>query len=476
VVRCEEAIHTFEENDRAIFVSPGHLVLQESSKPHSSTAAVLQAPLQDTNKFRSPMLRTPDPQLSFTTPPVHDEGISEPMRFVPKRNNAVSVKGGPKTSRAPFECRAVPSLRAAGSTESLKLCVDASTMTHSLDDEKKISDRQKCSSCLERMDRIMVWNATQTPHTKVENVGVQVQIAKLGRLRKWVAQKKLKLHTVNEGNDVRNDTTTVNKRSCSYSNASKTPVSFSDMMPTAALKDDRSEAASESKQQAPKRSGLSASGNKGGRKGKGSFYKPPYQARVNNRGQSSFSLYSSGMSDKESAVSSTVSQRTLPPKGILKPRSNIELQQPAPSPQMPWQRSLSLLNCDLPEYSVSSPLQASKPFNSSGRLREYGKSSSEPLGGMGTNNPTQPNSSNLGSLFGGTAASFPKFGNPDIGSTPDTHQNFFGVHHNQFSSLPRGSGNPGPGLGMQPFQHQTSMVFPQTGNSSMMPHDADRHY
>jgi hypothetical protein len=467
VVRCEEAIHTFEENDRAIFVPPGRLVLQESSKSHSSAAAVLQAPLQDANKFRSPMLRTPDPQLSFTTPPVRGEDISEPLRYIPKRENAVSVKKGPKTSRAPFERRAVPSLRAAGSTGSLKLCVDASTMTHSLDDGKKISNKQKCPSCVERMNRIMVWNATQTPPKQVENVGVQVMSAKPGRLPKWAAQKKRKLRTLNKGNDV-----TVNKRTCSYSNASKTPVCFSDMMPTSALEDDRSEVASESKQQSPKQRGLSASGNEGDRKGKDSFYRPtPYQARVNNRGQGSFSLYSSGMSDKESGVSTSVSQRTLPPKGILKPRGNIELQQPVPSPQMPWRSSLAL-----PEYPVSSPLQASEPFNSSGRLREYGKSSSESLGGMATSNPTQTSSSNLGSMFGGTAASFPTFGNPDIGSAPDTHQNFFGLHHNQFSSLPRGSGNPGAGLGVQPFQHQTSMVFPQTGNSSMMSHDADRHY
>jgi hypothetical protein len=492
VVRCEDAIHKLEENQRMILVSPGHLVLQESSKPHSSTAAVLQASLEDT-KFRSPMLRTPDPQLSFTTPPVHDEDMSEPLRYLPKRDITVPMEGGPKTSAAPFERHAVPSLLAAGSTEKLKLFADSSTVTRSHDDEKKISDRQKCSSCLGYMNKIMVWNSTQTPpsmdidnkimvwnstqtpRTKVENVGVQVQIVKLQRLRKFVAQKKRKLHAVNDGNDVRSDTITVNKHS-SYYNASKTRDSFSDMKPTAALKEDRSEAASKSKQQSPKRSGLSTSGNEGGHKGKDSFYKPaPYQARVNSRGQSSFSLYSSGRSDKESAVSSAISQRTVPPKGILKSRSNIKLQHPAPSPQMPWQHSLSQLKCDLLESSVSSPLQASKPFTSSGNLREFG-SSSDSIRGMGTSNPMQPNSSNLSSMFGSTAGGFPEFGNPDIGSTPDRDQNFFGLHHNQFSSLHRGNGNPGVGLGMQPFQHQTAMVFPQTGNPSMMPHDADILY
>lgn len=511
VVRCEEAIHSFEENDQVILVSPGHLVLQESSKPRSSAAAVMQASLEDA-KFRSPILRTPDPQLSFTTPPVHDDVTSKPLRHLPKRDITESVEGDPKTRGAPFGCHAVTSLHAAGSTENLELCVGASTKTNSRDNEKKGSKRQKCVSCLERMnrimvwnstqtppdlntgDKIMVWNSTQTPCTKVENVGVQVQIVKLGRLRKWVARKKRshKLHAVNEGDDVKSDATTVNKHSspphsnpsktqgsfsdiAPYSNPSKTPGSFSDIAPTAALKEYRNkEAASGSKQQYPEQSGFSASSdNGGGHRGKDSFYKPPYQACVSSHGQSSFSLYSSGRSDEKSAVSSSISQRSVHSKGIVKTRSDLELHPPAPAPQMSWQQSSSLRNCDLPEYSAP-PHQASQPFNSSGGSREFGRSCSDSFGGMGTSSPMQPTSSNVESMYG-PAAGFPMFGNPDIGSAPNMDQNFYGLHHNQFSLL-QGSGNPGAGLGMQPFQHQTSMVFRQTGNPSMMPHDSDTRY
>jgi hypothetical protein len=505
VARCEEAIHTLEANDQVILVSPGHLVLQESSMPYSSTTAVMQASLEDANMFQSPILRTPDPQLSFTTPPVRDEEMSEPLNYLPNRDITVSVEGEPNTCGAPLGPHAVTSLHAVGSTETLELYVDASTMTDFCDDGKKVSKRpQKCFSCVERTnrimvwnstqtppsldigDKIMVWNSTQTPHMKVENVGVQVQIVKLGRLRKWVARKKRshKQHAVKEGNDVKSGVSTVNKHSSSYSNASKTPGSFSDMTPTAALKEDRNkEAASEANRQSPKQSGLSASSeNEGGHNSKDSFYKlSPYQTYEHNHGQSSFSLYSSGRSDKESAVSSPVSQRTVAPKGILKTRSNLELQPPpvlpAPSSQMPWQQSSSLRNCDFPEYSVPSPVQTSMPCHSSGSLREFGRSSSSSLGGMGTSSSMQLTSSNTGSMFGTTAASFPRFGNPDIGSTPNRDQNFYGLHHNQFSSLLQGNGNPGAGLGMQPFQHhQSSMIFQQTGNPSMMPHDAGTRY
>lgn len=497
VVRCEEAVRTFEENDRVILVSPGHLVLQESSKPHSSAAAVTQASLEDA-KFRSPILRTPDPQLSFTTPPVRDDVTSKPLRYHPKRDVTVSAKRESETRGAPFGCRAVTSLHAAGSTENLELGVNASTVADSRDNEKKGSKRQKCFSCLERTkrvmvwnstqtppsldigDKIMVWNSTQTPRTEVKNVGVQVTIVKLGRLRKLDAQKKRfrKLHAVNEGDDVKSDATAVNKHSSSpYSNPSKTPGSFSDIAPTTALKEYRNkEAASASKQPPPEQSGFPASSdNIGDHRGRDSFYKPPYQAYVSSHGQSSFSLYSSGRSDKESAVSSAISQRSVHAKGILKTRSDLELQPPAPAPQMPWQQSSSQRNCGLPEYSALPPHQASQPFNSSGGLREFGRSCSNSFGGMGTSSPMQPTSSNAESMFGSTAASFPKFGNPDIGSAPNMDQSFYGLHHNQFSLL-QGSGNPGAGPGMQPFQQQGSMVFRQTGNPSMMPHNPDTRY
>ncbi|PNF32940.1 hypothetical protein B7P43_G01860 [Cryptotermes secundus] len=486
VARCEEAIHTYEENDRVILVSPGHLVLQESSKPHSSAEAVMQASLEDA-KFRSPILRTPDPQLSFTTPPVHDDVTSKPLRHLPKKGNTVSVKGEPETRGAPF----------GRSTDNSELCVDASTRADSRDNEKKGSKRQKCVSCLERMnrimvwnstqtppnldisDKIMVWNSTQTPRKQVKHVGIQVQIVKLRRLRKWVAQKERshKLHAVNVGDDVKSDATAVYKRSSPHSNPSKTQGSFSDITPTVALKEYRNqEAAAESRQQAPEQSGFPASSNnEGGHRGRDSFYKPPYQVCVSSHGQSSFSHYSSGRSDMESAVSSAISQRSVHPKGILKGRSDLEVQPPAPAPQMPWQQSSSLRNCDFPEYSALPPHQASQPFTSSGGSREFGRSCSNTFGGMGPNSPMQPTSSNAESMFGSTAASFPKFGNPDIGSTPHMDQNFYGLHHNQFPLL-RGSGNPGAGLGMQPIQHQSSMVFRQVGNPPMMPHDPDIRY
>jgi hypothetical protein len=387
------------------------------------------------------------------------------------------VKGGSQSDGAPFECHA------AGSTENLEFFSDASTMTDARDDGKKISSRQKCLSCLENMNRIMVWNSTQTPAsldighkvmvwnstqtpiTKVVSVGVQVQIGKLGRLCKWPMRKKQKLHAANARSNVRSEAATGNKCG-SYSDASKTGGSFSSMIPTTTLK--------ESRQQSPRQSGLSASRN-GNHKSKDNFYRPsPYQACVNNQGQSLFLHYSDVMCDKTSAVLLPVSERSVPPKGILKTRSNKELQQPAASSQMPWQHSSSLPNCDLAEYPVSSPLQAPETYDSSGR--EFIRSSSNSHGGMGTSHAMQSASSNTGSMFGCAAPNFPAFGNPDIGDTTAMDQNFYGLHHSQFASSLGQSGNPGPGLGMQTFQHQSSMVFPQAGSPSMMPHGADTHY
>jgi hypothetical protein len=512
VVRCEEAIRALQADDDVILVSSGHLVLQEPPRPYSPTATVMQTLLEDISKFRSPILRTPDPHISFTSAPVRDD-TAEQSYHLPKMDFATSA-GQSQIHGAPRGPHAVPSPDAPVSTENLKSYVDSSTMTDIRGDVKKVSNKpENCLACLKRKnrimvwnstqtassfeigDKIMVWNSTQTPRTSVESVGIQAQICKLRPLHKWAPRKKVsrKVHAVKEGDDVKSGSVkeAVNRRSsASHYNASRTSDSRSDTTPTAAQREDRNkEASSQSRRQSPKPSGSCASlTNKGTHSGDETYYKTStYQSYVSSHGKSSFSLYSSGSSDKESVVSSVPSQRTVPPKGILK---NSSLVPPSPSSQMQWQQS-SQKNCDVPGYSVMS-----KPFAVPGSVREYGNtpvlfavrsssslgevgtsSAMQPTGGMGNNSAMQPTASNTGStMFGSTASSFRKFGNPDVRSTLDRDQNFYDLHHSWSSSFLRGTGNPGAGLRMPPFQQQNSVAFRQTGNPSMNPYDADPRY
>jgi hypothetical protein len=490
VLRCEEAVCRLQVDDGVIMVSSGHFALQGSPRPRSQTATVTGTLLEDFRKFRSPILRTPEPQLSFTSVPVHDDS-AEQLYCLPK-DVAKYVEGQSQIHDAPCGHSAVASPDAVGSTKNLKSYVNISTMTDIYGDVKKVSHKpEKCLACLKRSkvmvwnstqtlpclesgDKIMVWNSTQTPRTSVESVRIQAEIVKLRPLRRWAARKKVsrKVLAVKEGNDVKSGSVkeAVNRRSsASRYNASKTSDSRSDTTPTAALKGDRSkEVSSESKQQLPKSGGSSASStNKGGHSGDGTYYKTStYQAYVSNHGKSSFSLYSSGSSDKESASSSAAFQRTVPPKGILK---NAPVLPPSPSPQAPWQQSSFQKVSDVSGYSVTS-----KPFAVPGSMREYGNSSdlfdvrsSSSYGGMGSSGGMQPSASSTASVM---------FGNPGSRSTLDRDQNFYDFHHSQSSSLLQGSGNSGSGFRMPPFQQQSSMAFRQTGSPSMRPYDAGSRF
>jgi hypothetical protein len=499
VVRCEEAIRTLQADDGVILVSSGHLVLQESLRPYSPTATVMQTLLEDINKFRSPILRTPDPRLSFTSAPIHDDQ-AEQSYHLPKLDFATSAGGQSQIHGPPHGTHAVPSPDAPAFTANLISYVDSATVTDIHGDVRKMSNKpENCLACLERKnrimvwnstqtspslkigDKIMVWNSTQTPHTSVENVGIQAQIFKLGPLHKWTPRRKFsrKVHAVMEGDDVKSGSVkeAVNRHiSVTHSNASKTSEPCSDTTHTFAQREDRNkEGSSESMQQSPDPSGsFTSSANKGSHSGDGTYYQTStYQAYVSNHGKSSFSLYSSGSSDKESAVPQVPSHRTAPPKGILK---NSSLVSPLPSTQLQWQQSSSQKNSDVPGYSVTST-----SFAVPGSMQDYEHTpvlfsvrSSSNLGGVGISSATHPAAPSTGStMFGNTAGSFPKFGNPGIRSTLGKDQNFSDLHHGQPSSLLRGSRIPGAGLRMQPFQQQSSVAFAQAASQSMNPYSAD---
>jgi hypothetical protein len=85
--------------------------------------------------------------------------------------------------------------------------------------------------------------------------------------------------------------------------------------------------------------------------------------------------------------------------------------------------------------------------------------------------------SSSGSMMcGGSSASFPSFGNPDIRVTLSRSPDFNAFRREQFSPSLRRSGSPGVGLRMQPFEEQSSRAFHHPDDCSMMPYDADRRY
>ncbi|XP_021913291.1 uncharacterized protein LOC110826709 isoform X2 [Zootermopsis nevadensis] len=469
VVRCEEAINTLQADGGVTLFPSGHLVLQESPGPYTSTASVSQTFLQGINTFRSPILRTPDLHLSFTSSTVCDN-TSEQSYCLPKMDLATSAEGHSQISGEPHDPHAVTSSFAPVFTEYLKSYVDSSSMTDISGDVKKVSEKpENCLSCLEYKNRIMVWNSTQTepivktgdkitdwnstqiPCVSVESVGIQAQICRLRPLCKWAPRNKesRKVHVAREDDDVKSGSAkeAVNRRSsASHSNASRTSHWRSDTTPTAALREDKNkEASSESKYQSPKPTCSSASSaNKSSYSGDGTYYKT-----------STYQAYGTG-----------------PPKGILKNSSQVT---PSPSSQTQWQQSSFQKNCDVPGYSVTS-----KP----GSVREYGNTpvlfatrSSSSFGGMGTSSAEQSPASGTGpAMFHSAAACVPKFGNPGVRSTLDRDENFYDMHRSQPPCLLRGSGNAGAGLSMPPFQQQSSVAFRQTGNPSMNPYNAGPHY
>jgi hypothetical protein len=502
VVRCEEAIHTLEVNDDMMLVCPGHLVLQESPKALSSAAAVTQVSL-DASTFQSPILRKPDLQLSFTSAPVCDEHSTESSYDFLKLDTK-SVQG--QLCSEPRGPCAVTAPHAPDSVENFKVCVDSSTMTDIHGDymtllKKSLSKSQNCSSCLERSKRIMVWNYTQTPpdmhitdkvmvwsytqtpRVSVESVGVQAQMVNIGALlRLGTRRGHRSRRTVKAGDNVKSDKD--RERVNKHSSASHSNISYSASSGgTTALKEHMNKDVTEPRQQSPRRSHLSASTNiEGGCRDKDTSYRTSsYQIY----GKSSFSASSSSRSDKEGALSSPVPQSTEPPKGILKTRTNVELQPlPLPSPHMPC-REPSLKGCDLPRYSVPSSLQTSKSFSSPGSQREMGNSpglysmrrGSSSFGEMDSSSTMQRSVLSTGSMmFDSTSASFPSFGNPDIRVTLSRSQDFNNFHHDRFSPSLQRSGSPGAGLRMQPFQEQSSKAFHHPDDCSMVSYDADRRY
>jgi len=493
VVRLEEAIRTLEANDDLSLVCPGRLVLQESPKAHSSATTVTQV-LLDASSFQSPILQKPDLQLSFTSAPVCDDDLAESSYDYLKLDSK-SVQG--QLGSEPLGLCA-----ARDSVENFKVYADSSTMTDIRGDymtssKKSVGKLQDCLSCLERSKRIMVWNytqtppdvhvgekvmvwnSTQTPRVSVDSVGVQAQMVDIGALRRLDTRKKTRYprRNVKERGSVKSDTDREKVNKCSYAshaNVSKSPSSGG----TSTLKEDMKKEGSESRQQSPRRSHLSASTNiEGGRRDKDTSHRTSsYQIY----GKSSFSASSSGRSDKEGALSVSIPQTTVPPRGILKTRTNVDLQPPPlPSPHIPGQEP-SLKGCDLPRYSVTSTLQTSKSYR-----REVGNSpgmysvrqGSSLFGEMESSSAMQRSVSSSGSvMFGGTSASFPSFGNPDIRVTLSRSQDFNAFRRDRFSPPLRRSGSPGPGLRMQPFEEQSSRAFHHPDDCSMMPHDADRCY
>jgi len=497
VVRCEEAIRTLEGNDDMILVCPGHLVLQESPKARSSATTVPQV-LLDVSTFQSPILQKPDLQLSFTSAPVCDDDLAESSYDFPKLDFK-AVQG--QLCSEPLRLSAVTSPRARDSVENSKVFVDSSTMTDICGDYmtllKKSGKLQDCLSCLERSkrimvwnytqtppdmrvsDKVMVWNYTQTPRISVDSVGVQAETVSSGTLRKLDARKRTRnqRRNVKERGSVKSDTDRekVNKcGSASHAYVSKSASAGG----TSTLKEDMNKEGSESRLQSPRRSHLSTSTNvEGGRRDKDTSHRTSsYQIH----GRSSFSASSSGRSDKEGALCVPVPHTTEPPRGILKTRTNVDLQPPPmPSSHIPGQEP-SLKGCDFPRYPVTSPLQTSKSYR-----REVGNSpglynvrqGSSLFGEMESSSTTQRSVSSSGSvMFGSTSASFSSFGNPDIRVTLCRSQDFNAFHHDQFSPSLRRSGSPGPGLRMQPFEEQSSKAFHHPDDSCMMPHSADRHY
>jgi len=391
---------------------------------------------------------------------------------------------------------------ARDSVENFKVYVDSSTMTDIRGDymtllKKSAGKLQDCSSCLERSkrimvwnytqtppdmrvsDKVMVWNCTQTPRVSVDSVGVQAEMVNIGTLRRLDTRKRTRYprRNMKERGSVKSDTDRekVNKcSSASHANVSKSTSSGG----TSTLKEDMNKEGSESRQQSPRRSHLSTSTNiEGGRRDKDTSHRTSsYQIY----GKSSFSASSSGRSDKEGALSVPVLQTAEPPRGILKTRTNVDLQPPPmPSPHIPGQEP-SLKGSDLPRYSVTSTLQTSKSYR-----REVGNSpglynvrqGSSLFGEMESSSTMQRSVSSSGSmLFGGTSASFSSYGNPDIRVTLSRSQDFNAFHRDRFSPSLRRSGSPGPGLRMQPFEEHSSKAFHHPDNCSMMPHDSDRRY
>jgi hypothetical protein len=473
------------------FMRPGHLVLQESAKSHSSATTVRQ--VLDAISFRSPILQKPDLQLSFTSAPVCDDDIAESSYDYPKLGSK-SVRG--QLCSEPLGLGA-----ARDSIENFKVRLDSSAMADIRGDymtsKKSLGKLQDCLSCLERSKRIMVrnytqtppnmhvgekvmvWSSTQTPRVSVDSVGVQAQMVDIGALRRLDTRKKTRYprRNLKERGSVKSDTDRekVNKcSSASHANVSKSPS----LGGTSTLKEDMNKEGSESRQQSPRRSHLSTSTNiEGGRRDKDTSHRTSsYQIY----GKNSFSPSSSGRSDKEGALSVSIPQTTEPPRGILKTRTNVDLQPPPlPSPHIPGQEP-SLKGCDLPRYSVTSTLQTSKSYR-----REVGNSpgmysvrqGSSLFDEMESSSTMQRSVLSSGSvMFGGTSASFPSFGNPDIRITLSRSQDFNAFHRDRFSPPVRRSGSPGPGLRMLPFEEQSSRAFHHPDDCSMMPRDADRRY
>lgn len=496
--RCEEAVRTLEANDDMVLVCPGHLVLQESPKTHSSATTVLQV-LLDAGTFQSPILQKPDHQLSFTSAPVCDDDLAESSYDFLKLGSK-SVQG--QLCSEPPGLGAVTSPLAQDSVENFKVYVDSSTMTEICGDYmtllKKSGKLRDCLSCLERSkrimvwnytqtppdmrvsDKVMVWNCTQTPRISVNSVGVQAQMVNIGTLRRLDTRKRTRnpRRNMKERGSVKSDTDRekVNKcSSASHANVGKSTNAGG----TSTLKEDMNKDGAEIRQQSPRRSHLSTTTNaEGGRRDKDISHRTSsYQIH----GRSSFSASSSGRSDKEGALCVPVPHTTEPPRGILKTRTNVDLQ-PPPMPSSPHilGQEPSLKGCDLPRYSVTSPLQTSKSYR-----REVGNSpglysvrqGSSLFGEMESSSTIQRSVSSSGSMmFGSASASFPSFGNPDIRVTLCRSQDFDAFHHDRFSPSLRRSGSPGPGLRMQPFEEQSSKAFHCPDDSCMMPHDADRHY
>lgn len=496
VARCEEAIHALEANDGMILVCPGHLVLQESPKAYSSATTVPQV-LLDASAFQSPILQKPDLQLSFTSAPVCDDLAELSYDFL--KLDSKSVQG-----QLCSELRgrgAVTSPLARDSVENFKVYVDSSTMTDICGDYMKLLKKsgklQDCLSCLERSkrimvwnytqtppdmqvsDKVMVWNCTQTPRVSVDSVGVQAQMVNIGTLRRLDIRKRTRnpRRNVKERGSVKSDTDREKVNRCSsasHANVSKSTSSGG----TSTLKEDMNKEGSESRQQSPRRSHLSTSTNaEVGRRDKDTSHRTSsYQIH----GRSSFTASSSGRSDKDGALCVPGPHTTEPPRGILKTRTNVDLQPPPmPSPHIPGQEP-SLKGCDLPRYSVTSTLQSSKSYrrevgNSPGLYS--GRQGSSLFGEMESSSAMQRSVSSSGSvMFGSTSASFPSYGNPDIRVTLCRSQDFNTFHPDRFSPSLRRSGSPGPGLRVQPFEEQSSKAFHHPDDSCMMPRDADRHY
>jgi hypothetical protein len=497
VARCEEAIRTLQADDGMMLVCPGHLVLQESPKVHSSATIVTQV-LLDASAFQSPILQKPDLQLSFTSAPVCEDDSAESYDFLKLDTKSVQ---GQLCSETQGPC-AVTLPLAPDSVENFKVYVDSSTMTDIHGDymtllKKSLSKSQDCSSCLERSkrimvwnytqtppdmhvsDKVMVWNYTQTPHISVESVGVQAQMVNIGALRRFGTRTRTRQprRNMKERGSVKSDADRekVNQySSSSHANISRSTSSGG----TTALKEDMNKEGTESRQHSPRRSHLSTSANiEGTRRDKDMSHRTSsYQVY----GKSPFSATSSGRSDKEGALSALVPQGTEPPKGILKTSTSVYLQPPPmPSPHITCQEP-SLKGCDLARYSVTSALQTSKS-----NRREMGNSSglysvrhgSSSFGEMECSSTMQRSVSSSGSvMFGSTSASFASFGNPDIRVTLSRSQDFNAFHHDRFSPSLRRSGSPGAGPRMQPFEEQSSKAFHHPDDYSMKPYDADRRY